>query len=149
MKHLFRRLVVAPLGLGSVSLYYFLRYPRLPNGGPLDADNEMFLGSRQESLARLPTKTLLRSLFVHAFCTHPRLVDLGIQIMKSERRSTPLLETIIRHTFFAQFCGFIILLIEVDLRRGETREEAVRLGMALNCEGIVPLLGYSKESSDS
>jgi proline dehydrogenase len=33
--------------------------------------------------------------------------------------------------------------------RGETREEAVRLGMKLQSEGISPLLVYSKESSDS
>ena len=36
-----------------------------------------------------------------------------------------------------------------DTHRGETREDAVRLAAQLEAEGVVPLLGYSKESSDS
>lgn len=106
MKHLLRRFIVAPLGVGGVSLFYFLRYPRLPSIRPLDADNEMFKHSRDEHLARLPTTILLRRLFVHAFCTHPRLVDFGIWIMKTQRGSVPVLDSIIRHTFFVQFCGY-------------------------------------------
>lgn len=149
MKHLFRRLVVAPLGVGVVSSVYFFRYPRLPHPGPADADNELFLRSRDEYLAQLSTKTLLRSLLVHSFCTHPRLVDLGIEIMKGQQRSIPILDSIIRHTFFAHFCGYDNHEIRADFRSGETIEEAVRVGMKLNSEGIVPLLGYSKESSDS
>jgi hypothetical protein len=35
------------------------------------------------------------------------------------------------------------------LDSGETRGEAVALGKLLQSEGVVPLLGYSKESSDS
>jgi hypothetical protein len=33
--------------------------------------------------------------------------------------------------------------------RGETRQEAIDLAWRLNTQGLVPLLGYSKESSDS
>ena len=109
MKHLLRRFVVGPLSVGGVSLFYFLRYPRLPSAGPLDADNEIFQHSRDEHLARLPTTTLLRSLFIHAFCTHPRLVDFGIWVMKAQQGRVPFLDFIIRHSFFAQFCGYAAL----------------------------------------
>ena len=148
-RHLFRKVVAASLGAGGVSLVYFLRYPRLPANGHLDADNELFVRSRDAYLAQLPTKSLLRSLFVHSFCTHPHLVDLGIQIMKGQHRSIPILDCIVRHTFFAHFCGYINKAKIKANSRGETREEAVKLGIKLNSEGIVPLLGYSKESSDS
>jgi hypothetical protein len=111
MKHLRRRFAIAPLGVGGFSLFYFLRYPRLPSIGPLDADNEIFKHSRDDHLARLPTTTLLRRLFVHAFCAHPRFVDIGIWIMKTQQRPFPILDSIIRHTFFAQFCGYEALQI--------------------------------------
>ena len=106
MNRFLRRFVFAPLGVGGVSLFYFLRYPRLPSVGLLDADNEMFQHSRDKHLARLPTTTLLRKLFVHALCTHPRLVDIGIWIMKAQQQPIPVLDSVIRHTFFAQFCGY-------------------------------------------
>lgn len=104
MRHLFRRFIVAPLGVTAASLAYLIRYPRPPQQGPPDADNEVFAYSREERLTQLPTKILLRSLFVHSFCSHPRLVDLGISTMKSGH-SNFLLDGIIRHTFFAHFCG--------------------------------------------
>jgi hypothetical protein len=69
--------------------------------------------------------------------------------MKGQHRSIPILDHIVRHTFFAHFCGYVNKAKIKAKNRGETREEAVRLGMKLNSEGIVPLLGYSKESSDS
>lgn len=105
MRHLFGKLVAAPVTVVSVSLGYFLRYPRPPSAGPVDSENELFLQSREDHLALLPPKAILRGLFVHSFCTHPRLVDLGIYIMKSQRPSNPVFDSLIRHTFFAQFCG--------------------------------------------
>jgi hypothetical protein len=85
---------------------YFTRYPRPPDSGPPDADHVLFTQAKGVYLAQLPTRTLLRSLFVHSFCTHPRLVDFGIWIMNArEGLSVPVLDSIIRHTFFAHFCG--------------------------------------------
>src|SRR5277367_2032122 len=104
MRRLFTKFVLAPVSVTSVSLLYFLRYPRPPNHGPIDSDDEMFLQSREDHLAHLPTKTLFRGLFVHSFCTHPRLVDLGIDLIKAQQRPNPIFDSLLRNTFFAQFC---------------------------------------------
>jgi hypothetical protein len=105
MKHLFRRAVVAPLALGSASLLYLLRFPRPPRNGPPDSDHEMFRHARAEYLAQMPTTQLLRSLFVHSFCSHSRLVDIGMWVMKSPSLQNPVFDYVIRQTFFAEFCG--------------------------------------------
>lgn len=47
------------------------------------------------------------------------------------------------------FAGDAVFMVYADLYSGETREEAVDLGKRLQSEGIIPLLGYSKESSNS
>ena len=114
MRHLFAKTVVAPLSVASVSLFYFLRYPRPPSHGPTDGDHEMFSRSREDYLSQLPTQALLRGLFVHSFCTHPRLVDLGIYLMKSQRWPNPIFEPLVRHTFFAQFCGYLVCALYSD-----------------------------------
>src|SRR5271154_804963 len=106
MRRLFTKFVFAPVSVTTASFLYFVRYPRPPSHGPIDSDDEMFLQSREDHLAQLPTKTLLRGLFVHSFCTHPRLVDLGIHLMKAQNRPNPVFDSLIRHTFLAQFCGF-------------------------------------------
>ena len=111
MQRLFRRVVVGPLALGTASLFYFLRFPRPPRNGPRESDNEMFLNARSEYLAEAPTKQLLRSLFVHAFCAHPRLADLGIRVMKMPQSQNFVFDFIIRRTFFAEFCGYLALMI--------------------------------------
>ena len=111
MKSIFRTFVLAPLGIGGASLFYLVRYPRPPKTGPPDAENELFKQSRGDYLGQLSTKTLLRSLFVHSFCTHPRLVDAGIKLMNArEGTAVPILDPIIRHTFFAHFCGYFHIL---------------------------------------
>ena len=108
MKRLLRNFVIAPLGVGTVSLAYFLRYPRPRSWEQPEADNAMFSRSRDGYLPRLPMGTLLRGLFVHSFCAHQRLVDLGILMMKAhQKRHVPVLDTFLRHTFFAQFCGLV------------------------------------------
>src|SRR5262245_25581409 len=96
-------------GATTASLVYFLRYPRqLPQSGPPEAGNDLFTGHRAASLARVSLKTLVRSLFVHAFCTHPRLVDAGIYLVQARQgRPTPILDYVVRHTFFAHFCGYV------------------------------------------
>lgn len=105
MNHLFRRAVVVPLAVGSASLLYLLRFPRPPRNGPRDSDHEMFRHARAEYLAQMPTNQLLRSLFVHSFCSHPHLVDFGMWVMKSPSLQNPVFDSIIRNTFFAEFCG--------------------------------------------
>ena len=105
MRNLFAKLVAAPVTVTSVSVLYFLRYPRPPTTGPVDSEDELFTQSREDHLSQLPTKAILRGLFVHSFCTHARLVDLGIYLMKSRPRSNSIFDSLIRHTFFAQFCG--------------------------------------------
>ena len=112
MKRFLGRFIAAPVGLGGVSFYYFLRYPRLPRPGPPDADNEMFLSSREEKLGQLSVTGLVRGLFVHAFCAHPRLIDFGIWTMKRQH-PIPVLDYVIRHTFFAQFCGHVCSKIKL------------------------------------
>jgi hypothetical protein len=107
MNRLFRKAVVAPLALGGASLVYFLRFPRPARNGPPDSDNEMFLHARRECLAQTPTKQLLKSLFVHSFCAHPHLVDLGVKFMETPQLQNPLFDYVIRHTFFAEFCGYL------------------------------------------
>ena len=105
MKNLFRRVVVAPLALGTTSLLYLLRFPRPPSNGPADSDHEMFRHAKAEDLAQMPATHLLRSLFVHAFCSHPHLVDLGMWVMKTPSLQNPVFDYIIRQTFFSEFCG--------------------------------------------
>ena len=111
MQGLFRRVVFGPLVLGSASLFYLLRFPRPPRNGPRDSDHEMFLNARSEYLAQTPTKQLLRSLFVHAFCAHPHLANLGIRVMKMPQSQNFIFDSIVRRTFFAEFCGYLALMI--------------------------------------
>lgn len=97
---------VTPLGVASVSGYWFVRYPRLPEKGPPDADNALFRNARREYLGQPPATVLVRSLFVHSFCTHPWLVDYSTKFMNLRHgKSIPVLDSLIRHTFFAHFCG--------------------------------------------
>lgn len=104
----FLTFTVAPLGIVGVSGYWFVRYPRPPERGPPDADDELFRNARGEYLTQLPTRVLFRSLFVHSFCTHPWLVDSSITFMNLRQgKSVPVLDTGIRHTFFAHFCGYV------------------------------------------
>lgn len=101
---------VAPLAAGTSGLVYFLRYPRPSKNLFPESDNELFASSRRQTVEQLPNSILLRSLFVHSFCAHQRLVDLGITLMKiRQHRSIPILDSIVRHTFFAQFCGYFHL----------------------------------------
>lgn len=102
----FLSVAITPLGLASASGYWFVRYPRPPEKGPPDADNALFWTARREYLAQLPTTVLVRSLLVHSFCTHPWLVDYSIKFMDLKHgKSIPVLDSVIRHTFFAHFCG--------------------------------------------
>src|SRR5271163_2822520 len=105
----FTKFVLIPSGVGAVSLVYFLRFPRPPASRALDADDVIFLRTRPERLTQIPTNILLRNLFVHSFCTHPRLVDLGIYLVNNQSWSIPFLSPIIRHSFFKHFCGYLRL----------------------------------------
>ena len=106
MRYPFARLVLTPLGLGAASFVYFLRFPR-PKGAPQDVDNDLFTSLRAEYLAQLQTSALVRSLLIHSFCTHPRLVDLGVKIATIQNGPISLLDSFVRQTFFKHFCGYL------------------------------------------
>jgi hypothetical protein len=113
-----RSLLLGLLSAGTVGgVVYFMRFPRPSKSLPADADNELFTQSRAEMLARLPTSALLRSLFVHSTCSHPALVDLGLKVISYRKsRPTPLWDTLVRHTFFAHFCGYVWTLLSLEPR---------------------------------
>src|SRR5579862_1266913 len=100
--------LLTPFAAGTSALTFLIRFPTINSGNILlDSDDELFTIPRKEALAQLPVRTLLRSLFVHSVCAHPRLVDMGITLIKArQNHSIPIFDTIIRQTFFAHFCGY-------------------------------------------
>ena len=108
------KFVLIPSGVSAASLIYFLRFPRAPPSRPSEADEVIFRRTREERLTQIPTNVLLRNLFVHSFCTHPRLVDLGIYMVNHQPWTIPFLSPIIRNSFFKHFCGYLRLLYHAD-----------------------------------
>src|SRR5579859_161208 len=95
MKSILRARYVVPATICGGTAWFF-RCPQPPSKSPPAADNDLFLNARAGYLSQLPTSTLMRSLCVHSFCTHPRLVDFGISVMHARgKRSVPILDSLI------------------------------------------------------
>jgi proline dehydrogenase len=95
----------------------------------------------EPSIQRLPASALLRSYLVYTFCSFSTIVDHSSTILKMLTNSpipglAPLAEFVVRHTFFAQFCG------------GEDAQDCKKVMRSLRDEGKAVLLSYSVEADE-
>lgn len=95
----------------------------------------------EPSIQRLPASALLRSYLVYTFCSFSTIVDHSSTILKMLTNSpipglAPMAEFVVRHTFFAQFCG------------GEDAQDCKKVMRSLRDEGKACLLSYSVEADE-
>ncbi|KDQ17664.1 hypothetical protein BOTBODRAFT_29830 [Botryobasidium botryosum FD-172 SS1] len=100
-----------------------------------DGDDE-----KKREIPRASMTSLVRSYVVYTMCSIPSLVDYSPTIL-STLQAIPgikqVTETVVRHTFFAQFVG------------GDSAAETVPLIEALRRQGKGVLLGYSVEVDEA
>ena len=95
--------------------------------------------SEPPSIQSAPTSTLLRTYLVYTLCSFPTLIDIAPSLLHSLTHSpipglARLTESVVRHTFFAQFVP------------GETVAECRATMETLRANGVGSVLNYSAEA---